>query len=181
MADFVFSPTITTIFDPDILFTDNSQSGNYESFSPSILQWKWTLEDGTILNDVKQFIHTYANYGEYYVSLEVTNTYGCKDKVRKKITILPEYRFWVPNAFTPNNDGLNDVFLPIVYGVENYVLEIYDRWGEKIFHTDNVKQGWDGYYKGVLCKEDVYVWKINFKNVISRRQEEHLGHVTLIR
>ena len=181
IADFVFSPTITTIFDPDILFMDNSQSGSYESFTSSLIQWKWTLEDGTILNDVKQFIHIYANYGEYYVSLEVTNTYGCKDKVRKKITILPEHRFWVPNAFTPNNDGLNDVFLPIVYGVENYVLEIYDRWGERIFYTENFKQGWDGYYKGVLCKEDVYVWRINFKNVISKRQEEHLGHVTLIR
>lgn len=179
-ANFIFTPTLTTIFDPDITFIDSSYNQYETMFNASIIGWEWNLDDGNIMT-TPYFVHTYNNYGEYDVSLIVTNSYGCKDTVTKRIKILPEFRFWVPNAFTPTGDGLNDIFLPIVIGVEDYQLEIFDRWGEKIFFTNNTKQGWNGYYKGVLCKEDVYVWKISFKNVVSRKYEEHLGHVTLLR
>ncbi len=180
-ADFVFSPTLTTIFDPDISFMDMSWGGNYENIAAYNTQWHWNLGDGHTLDNVLQFIHSYAEYGEYTAQLIVTNNYGCKNSISKTIRILPEFRFWVPNAFSPNNDNLNDIFLPIVIGVEDYLLEIYDRWGEKLFSTQNTKQGWDGYYKNTLCKDDVYIWKISFKNVVSRRYEEHVGHVTLLK
>lgn len=180
-ADFVFTPTLTTIFDPEITFVDNSYSGIYENINGYINEWHWILGDGNSVFNTTQFIHTYENYGTYDVYLIVSNNYGCRDTVHKKINILPEFRFWVPNAFTPNGDGLNDVFLPIVYGVEDYSLDIFDRWGEKIFSTNQIKQGWNGYYKGTLCKDDVYVWKITFKNVVSRKVEEHVGHVTLLK
>lgn len=180
-ANFIVSPTLTTIFEPEITFTDASISFNYESINSYITQWYWDLGDGEKIDNALQFIHSYADYGDYYASLIVINNYGCKDTVIKKITILPEFRFWIPHAFTPNNDGLNDEFLPIAIGVEDYIFEIFDRWGEKIFSTNNKKQGWNGYYKGVLCKNDVYVWKISFKNIVSKKHEEHVGHVTLLK
>jgi gliding motility-associated-like protein len=180
-ANFIFTPTITTIFDPEITFTDASYPGMFESNNAYNVHWYWNLGDGNDITDALQFIHSYSDYGEYPVNLIVTNNYGCIDTVVKKVIILPEYRFWVPNVFTPNGDGLNDVFLPIVYGAEDYTLEIFDRWGEKLFSTNNLKQGWNGYYKGVLCKDDIYVWKISFKNVVSRKFEEHIGHVTLLK
>ncbi|MCX7728697.1 MAG: PKD domain-containing protein [Bacteroidia bacterium] len=180
-ADFIFTPTLTTVFDPEITFTDMSYAGNFENNSGSLTQWHWELGDGNTISNALQFIHSYGNYGNYPVQLIITNNFGCKDTVTKIITILPEFRFWVPNAFTPNNDGLNDEFLPIVIGIENYTLEIFDRWGEKIFSTNQYKQGWNGYYKGSACKEDVYVWKIGFKNLITKKYEEHVGHVTLLR
>ena len=57
--------------------------------------------------------------------------------------MIPEFRFWIPNAFTPGNkDNLNDVFKPIVIGVENYTFMIFDRWGERIFYSDDIYEGW---------------------------------------
>lgn len=180
VANYILTPTLTTIFDSDISFKDSSNAGQYENNNAYITQWAWNMADGNTIN-APQFIHNYADYGQYPVSLIVTNNFGCKDTVTHTVIILPEFRFWVPNTFTPNNDGLNDVFLPIVLGVENYSMEIYNRWGEKIFFTNNSRQGWNGYYKGNLCQEDIYVWKINFKNLVSRKSEEHVGHVTLLR
>ena len=181
LANFVLTPSITSISDADITFTDSSYSGIYENTSAYITQWQWHLGDGSVLNNSPTFTHTYIDYGEYDVSLLITNNYACKDTITKRLIILPEYRFWVPNTFTPNDDGLNDVFLPVVYGVEDYLLEIYDRWGEKIFSATQAKQGWDGTYKNTPCKSDVYVWKISFKDVVSRKVEEYIGQVTLLR
>ncbi len=77
----------------------------------------------------------------------------------------------VPNAFTPNqngspgslydpNDLSNDIFHPNVQGAETYQLSIFSRWGELLFETKNPQEGWDGYYKGKICTQDVYVWKV---------------------
>ncbi|MBK6945866.1 MAG: gliding motility-associated C-terminal domain-containing protein [Flavobacteriales bacterium] len=90
----------------------------------------------------------------------------------------------VPNAFTPNNDDINDVFLPVVSGnVENYKLEIFDRWGELIFTTSDPTIGWDGSVKGTIAQDGVYVWKINYRmgNVPAANSERIIGHVTLLR
>jgi len=97
-----------------------------------------------------------------------------------------------PNAFTPNmagpSDGhyanltdqnINDIFHPKYAGVKEYHLEIYTRWGEKIFECDDVTIGWDGYYKGKLCKQDVYVWKAKGK-FWNGREFMKAGDVTLL-
>jgi gliding motility-associated-like protein len=71
--------------------------------------------------------------------------------------------------------------MPIVFGVEEYKFDIYDRWGEKIFSTTDTTSGWDGTYKGKLCQQDVYVYMITFLNQVTNRDEYHYGHVTLLR
>ena len=78
------------------------------------------------------------------------------------LTIIEEDGdFWVPLAFTPNEDARNEVFIPVFgYEPKKYSLIIYDRWGETIFATNDYKQGWDGVYKSRQAKQDVYVWKI---------------------
>ncbi|MBP6312268.1 MAG: gliding motility-associated C-terminal domain-containing protein [Flavobacteriales bacterium] len=90
----------------------------------------------------------------------------------------------VPNTFTPNNDDINDVFLPVVSGtVENYKLEIFDRWGELIFTTSDPTIGWDGSVKTTIAQDGVYVWKINYRvgNAPAANAERIIGHVTLLR
>ena len=90
----------------------------------------------------------------------------------------------VPNTFSPNNDDINDVFLPVVSGgVENYEFEIFDRWGELIFTTSDPTAGWDGSVKSTIAQEGVYVWKINYRNgfLPSANSEQLIGHVTLLR
>jgi gliding motility-associated-like protein len=71
---------------------------------------------------------------------------------------------WMPNVFTPNGDGVNDVFLPKYKSdVEiTFQMLIFNKWGEQIFSTTDINKGWDGTYKGMLCTEDLYTWTIIF-------------------
>ncbi|TND08309.1 MAG: Kelch repeat type 2-containing protein [Bacteroidetes bacterium] len=89
---------------------------------------------------------------------------------------------WFPNAFTPNGNNLNEVFRPEGEAISDYHLSIFNRWGELIFETGDFAQGWNGFYKGRLVQEDVYVWIADYKTAcegtgISRR----IGHVSVIR
>jgi gliding motility-associated-like protein len=95
--------------------------------------------------------------------------------------VLPENRFFIPNTFTPNGDGLNDLFMPAVMGVEDYRFMIFDRWGNLLFDTIDTYQGWDGRFKGNKCQEDVYVWKIAYTNVVNGEEIKVIGHVNLVR
>ncbi len=136
--------------------------------------------DGFITSDCNS-VHTYWNYGHYNITQIVYNQYGCTDTMVIPVEVRPEHRFFVPNAFTPNGDGLNDIFMPAILGAENYHFMIFDRWGELIFETTDVDQGWDGRYKGDKCQEGVYVWKIDYTNVVDGSNQNVIGHVSLIR
>jgi gliding motility-associated-like protein len=171
-AGFTYSPQVTSIFDPAI-FINNNASGD-------VVNWNYTFGDGTGTGYPSE-THIYQDYGDYVITQIVNNVYGCTDTIRQTVKILPEFRFWIPNCFTPDDNLLNDFFMPIAIGVIQYNFEIFDRWGELIFKTNNPKQGWNGFYRGKECKQDVYVWRITFKNVVSEAHEVHYGHVTLLK
>jgi len=172
IANFSLTPTETTIFDSEITFYDLSSGGT---------SWTYDFGDGqqgTVMNT----IHSYEHTGEYPVIQTVINSFGCQDTAVRVVKIIPEFRFWVPNSFTPvNQDGKNDIFLPIVYGVEKYLFEIYDRWGELIFVTKDTNTGWNGTRGGTLCKQDTYVWMITLFNEVTHREEVHYGHINLLK
>jgi len=96
------------------------------------------------------------------------------------INIYNNTHSYIPDIFTINNDNINEVFLPIIYGlIENtYKMYIYDRWGKLLFETNNYKQGWDGTYKGSLVNQDVYSYKVLY-TTISGEEKSHIGKVTL--
>lgn len=171
-ADFVATPSVTSIFDAEILFTDKS--------TPDVVFWEYDYGDG-LGTPLASSYHTYRKYGTYYVTQKVRNSFSCRDSVTKEVIILPEFRFWIPNTFTPNNDNLNDLFMPSIIGVDEYNFEIYDRWGELVFQTDDTDRGWNGKLGNKKCKQDVYVWRITFRNVVSKKREQHFGHVLLLR
>lgn len=172
-ANFTATPTITSIFEPEINFFDASSS--------DAATWYYDFGDGTGSNLLNPS-HTYSTWGDYEVLQTVKNSYGCPNTTKILIKILPEFRFWIPNAFTPgNNDAMNDVFKPIVIGVEDYSFSIFNRWGQLIYSTKDTEAGWDGMYKDKESPLDVYVWKCDFKNVVSKEHEYHIGHVTLVR
>lgn len=106
---------------------------------------------------------TVTQPGQYW--LEVTNNNGCKGK--DSISIKPKEclkGFFMPTAFTPNNDGKNDVIKPILLGiVKQYRFTIYNRWGQVIFQTTDVSIGWDGFFKGVNQDTNVFVWVCNYQ------------------
>ncbi len=125
--------------------------------------------------------HVYGQIGAYTVMQVVVNSYGCTDTAYNQIEIYPGFLFWLPNAFTPNGNGVNDVFMPKLYGVYDYSFMIFDRWGEKIFETQDTSVGWDGFYRSKLCEQDVYVYKISFFDNIDRIVHDYIGGVTLLR
>ncbi|MFO7827259.1 MAG: gliding motility-associated C-terminal domain-containing protein, partial [Bacteroidales bacterium] len=119
---------------------------------------------------------------EFDITLIVTNSQGCVDSLvkEKAVKIIGEGEIAFPNAFTPNEDGINDTFKPVAKGVIKYELLIYNRWGELIFKTNDLDEGWDGRIGGQYAKSDVYVWKAT-GNFTNGRAFEMAGDVTLIR
>jgi gliding motility-associated-like protein len=171
-AAFSFSPSSTTIFEPDIYFTNESVN---------CFNWSYDFGDGNFSQAISP-IHSYNNYGDFKVILTAGNEFGCIDTCVRVVQILPEFKFWVPNSFTPGNkDGMNDVFTPIVICAEEYEFYVYDRWGGLIFKSKTPGEGWDGTFKGKPCQTGTYNWFINFINAETERYEEHRGHVNLLK
>ena len=108
------------------------------------------------------------------MALEVISNNGCKDTVYKKLRIIEDWNLYVPNAFTPNNDGVNDVFQPKGYNIKTYKLLIFNRWGQCVFSTSAFEHGWDGSFKNsssIGSQDDVYTWKINVTNGFNKAFE----------
>ena len=118
----------------------------------------------------------------FTVKYEVTDSYGCTKSVTKPIVIYSSCTVFVPNAFTPNGDGLNDIFR-VLNGVktQNFNLKIYNRWGQPVFETKDWKQGWDGRYKGLLQTTGSFVWLMQYIDVRTNKPVERKGSVTLVR
>jgi gliding motility-associated-like protein len=91
-------------------------------------------------------------------------------------------KFYVPNAFTPNNDGLNDVFLPRYQcDFSNYELRVFNRWGQMVFRSESPSNGWDGTMSGSRQPVGVYVWQLTYKDAITGKATTLKGTVALIR
>jgi gliding motility-associated-like protein len=170
-AAFILTPTDTSIFYPDITMTDQSTGA-----TGCTVFWG----DGATYTNCDS-LHHFGKPGTYTVMQVVVNASGCYDTAYSEVIIRPEFLFWLPNAFTPNGNGVNDIFKPVVLGVHDYSFLVFDRWGEKIFETNNISDGWNGYYKGNLCSNDVYVYKITFRDDVLSKLHEYIGRVTLVR
>ncbi len=111
--------------------------------------------------------------------VETVNDKGCKATDEVCVTIIKESAIYVPNTFTPNKDGLNDVFY--IYGVDinEMDLKIYNRFGQIIFTSKDQLSGWNGYYNNELCPMGVYVWFLKFTDREGKQMYKK-GHVTLL-
>lgn len=177
IADFAMSPQPTDITNPYIEFT-NQSIGN--------IQNNWFFTGGIPLYSTE--VNPYVEYpddsaGVYLVELTVTNSDGCTNSIIKEIIINGLYLLYMPNSFTPNGDHLNEVFKPKGDGIDAtlYHFMIFDRWGEKLFETDDINEGWDGTYNGEPVPTGIYVWKINTRELYRDVKTEHIGNVRLLR
>ena len=170
-AGFIVSPHDTSITHPHVATVDTSSGA-----TSCTMFWG----DGTSSFNCDT-THTYSQIGLYTLMQVVQNNYGCTDTAYDQVFIYPGFMFWLPNAFSPNNDGLNDVFMPKLFGVYNYDFMIFDRWGEKIFETEDLLTGWNGFYKDKLCEQGVYVYKISFFDEVDKVNHQYIGGVTLVR
>jgi gliding motility-associated-like protein len=121
----------------------------------------------------------------YEVCLQATNAFGCTDTLCQDVPMISELLVYVPNAFTPDNDGLNDLFTPSVLGIlpNTYVFKVFDRWGHVVFETREIGQGWNGSFQngGYYVQEDVYIWQIEGQDVRNAEIQVFQGHVTVVR
>lgn len=169
-ASFSYSPVPGQSGEP-VMFTDQSQG--------SIASWQWTMNEMQVSTQPEwQLIMESAD--PFELGLTVTTVNGCSDAIARTIEFAPEDLLYVPNAFTPDGNGDNDVFhAEDHYGIIREI-RIYNRWGELIWSADSGNASWDGTCKGKPALPDVYVWEISTAlNGVAHRVIH--GHVTLIR
>lgn len=171
-ADFRFSP-VPGIVNEDVTFVNQSLYAT---------NWLWDFGDNS-MSAIQNPIHRYNSPGEYVVMLIISNE-NCSDTVLKKIVINEIPLYYIPNAFTPGDDPLNQTFQPVFaedFNPLDFSFNIYNRWGELIFKSDNHLIGWDGSYEGKTVQNDTYIWNIEFKDPISSRKKIDIGRVTIIK
>lgn len=144
----------------------------------------YVISDGTHISNQPNFQHSFPNEnpGEYTVIQFVSNAFGCKDTLAKVIEIRPGFTFYIPNAFSPNGDGTNDIFKGTGVGIKTYTLMVYDRWGNLVFTSNDLEKGWDGTFHdgNKVSLEDVFVWKVVLRDE-SNKEHDYKGTVSLIR
>lgn len=175
VAAFSAQPQPTDVFNTEVIFSNLS-------IGASTYTWYFeNIGNSTTINPIVDF--PTDSGGVYNVCLNALSSYGCADSICHEIVVNDLLSVFVPNAFTPDGDGLNEIFLPIVRGEEkgSYQFYVFDRWGQLIFNTNDTQKGWDGTHKNIKSKEDVYVWKILIKNTLNEDVKEYRGHVSLLR
>ena len=178
-TSFSASPQPTNISQPDITFTDLT------SDAYGITQWFWnfgdTISGGSDFSASQNPVHDYSDTGTYCIKLIDMNKFGCVDSSTQCIVIDPLFTLYIPNAFTPNHDGMNDVFIPKGGYFTYFEMYVFDRWGTSIYHTTDITKGWNGSVNNgaTKCQQDTYVYLIH---VIDWRGADHFynGRVTLM-
>ena len=180
IASFYPEPQSASILDPNINFINTSQGA---------VSYFWDFGDVGATNNSNTSIvtnpsHYYNTVGNYNVHLIATSIHGCRDTAMAVVEIRPDFALYIPNTFTPDGNGLNDVFQPMGVGIdeENYRLDIFDRWGENIFTSNSFRKGWDGTVKGgsKMAEQGVYTYKMMVKDVMGNNYP-YVGHVTLLK
>ncbi len=135
-AGFSYTPEDPSNLDPKVFFKDESTGAN---------GWIWDFGTG-VRSSVPNPMYTFPDTGMFEVQQIVVHPSGCRDTLSRIIDIRPEVRYHLPNAFTPNNDGTNDVYkgVGILPGLRSFNMTIWNRWGEMIFETDDPDEGWNG-------------------------------------
>ena len=178
VADFTAFPQPVSLFEPLVSFSDQSTGAT---------SWHWSFGDGDFADGDPNPEHTYpgdmSTINTYLAQLIVFNEHGCSDTIAYPIE-MAEFTFYVPNSFTPNNDGINDFFFGTGIGIVEYEMWIFDRWGMMIFYTDDLYHTWDGKVQNgksdEISLQDVYVWKVKLVDVFGEKHKYN-GHVSLIR
>lgn len=168
--------------------------GRVETDNQSVgaTSYLWDFGDGTTSTEFEpKHVYNDPGDGTFDISLIAYNDFGCTDtlKLEGVIHVVEGGRLLIPNAFSPDPSGpgggnsggnINDVFLPIMEGVTEFQMLVFNRWGELLFETRDPNHGWDGYYKGQLCQQDVYVYKILAK-FSDGQTVTRIGDINLLR
>jgi gliding motility-associated-like protein len=176
VADFTPQYSVLPLFMPSTIL-DNNSSNAYTYF--------WNFGDGTTNDSIFSPEHTFPEEaGSYLVSLQVSNQLGCMDTTSQVIVVEHDPVVFIPNAFTPDGDGLNNEFtavFPENMKLASYEMYIYDRWGELVFYSQDPKQGWDASLAGFDAPDGVYSYLVKYKEFGYVNKFQVTGSVVVIR
>lgn len=173
IANFDYSPQELTFFETNVCFDDLS-------INADLYAWGFDFVGGQSVQPNPCVEFPKLIDGDYDVQLVVQTVNGCFDSITRTIRIEEGLTVNIPNSFTPDGDGNNDVFQPIYMGVSEAELYIFNRWGQLVFVSDRVDAAWDGTYKNEAAKEDVYVYRIILRDLYMKKHIYN-GHVNLLR
>lgn len=176
-------PVASFNYNPQQVFSIDPTT-NFENTSVFNDQNIWNFDDGTSSQEVSP-THQFpiGQIGNYNVELIVISDQGCRDTAYRIVVVRDQLLFYVPNAFTPDGDQYNNVFLPVMtagFSPASYEFYIYNRWGELVFESRDTETGWDGTYAGSLVQAGIYTWLIRFKDDDNDEKYEFSGHVNLM-
>jgi gliding motility-associated-like protein len=173
-AGFTVSNTEVELPNANIDITDNSTGAS---------SWTWSFGNGQTSNDQNPGTISYTTAGDYEIIQYVGNSFGCIDSFKITIRVLEGVRLFIPNVFTPNSDGMNDVFKIESAGIE-YTLKIWDRWGKLVFDNEgDENKFWNGllFNTGKPCIEGVYVYVLEGTKNKDGKKIKRQGSLTLLR
>lgn len=142
---------------------------------------EWFLNNGYVTGIINPSLALPASVGQNLICLQVENQFTCKDTTCIKVDVFDESLIYIPNAFNPNKDGLNELFLPVLSNVQFYKLQLFNRWGQLLFETEDVLEGWNGTFKGDDCRAGVYTYKMTYRFKGNYDDQYLTGHFTLLR
>lgn len=169
-ADFMSRPNDLDVFNNVVQFINTSAGAD---------GYSWSFGDGGSSTEADP-VHEFLEAGEYTIMLAAYNSTGCADTARATLVVNDNYALYAPNTFTPNGDGINDEFRVKGLNIKEFELLIFNRWGELIYCSNDMAQGWNGVYQGVASQIDVYVYKLLFTDVFNHHHALY-GTVNLVR
>lgn len=171
-ASFGITPQQVSNAAPNVEITNSSQLGT---------QYMYFLPDGSIQTS-SSFEYSNTDTGTHCIQLILATDYGCVDSATACYRVIPEYSLYVPNAFTPNGDGLNDMFQIKGVGISDFDMSVFDRWGVLLFHSTDLQKGWTGHHQETYqpVMQGVYVFKVEVKDIWNKYHSV-VGKVHLIR
>lgn len=173
-ASFTYNPTDLDVLN-SIIRTINLSVGADNYF--------WDFGTGDVSTNFEEYYQYPADTGTYTITLVTTTNYGCSDTADAIVHVKPVFTIYIPNSFTPNDDGLNDFFNVYGYNLTSVTMYIFNRWGEQLIMlsgTDPVTKGWDGKFNQQPAKQDVYVYRVEVTDIFGD-YHEFFGQVNLLR
>jgi gliding motility-associated-like protein len=169
-AGFSTEPSVTTILHPVVDIIDQSWGAT---------EWLYDFNDSTTSTDQNP-VHWYQRPAQYMIMQYITSADGCKDTTFAYLEIKNDFTCYIPNSFTPNGDGINETWNASGIGISDFIIQVFNRWGQLVFSSDQIGKGWDGNYMGQKAKQDVYIYKAAIRDIFNN-QHVYTGNVNLIR
>ena len=152
---------------------------SFQNLTTNGFVYQWYFGDGGSSEEVHPS-HIYDSPGIYQVTLIAEDSKGCIDSITISIHIFREFYIYIPNAFIPNGDRFNEVFSGSFVGVKEISIDIFNRWGERVYHSKDLNFVWDGTYRGKRVQNGTYVWKLTYIPEDQYDREMFTGHVTVL-